>query len=257
MNKRIFITGASSGIGEHLAYAYAKKGVILGLAARRLELLTQVAEKCRELGSKTYVYQLDLKSQQACKETANQFIVKSGGIDIVIANAGIAGEDQLSSGDASAINDILTTNIVGVTNTLIPFIPTMKEQHSGVLVNLCSAASFTSVLNYSGYCGSKRSTRFILNNWRLSLSNDNIQISNICPGFIETPMTEKAQDKDLIFLLPVKTAVKKIIGAIDKGKKNFIFPWQLIIGLLISKIIPQKLLKLVYNSSRVEKRTHK
>ncbi len=242
MSKRIFISGASSGIGEYLAYAYAKREATIGLAARREERLEQVAEKCRELGGVTHVYQLDARDWLVSKNAADDFMEKAGGIDLVIANAGIGGHDDLIHGDATVINDILETNIVGVTNTLIPFIPTMKKQKHGILVPLSSVASFLTVPYHGGYSASKIAIRVMADSWRLTLHKYNIQITTICPGFIETPMT--AGQKNRPFLLPVETAVEKIVSAIDRGKKTFVFPWQMRIMIPLLRIIPDGLMRM-------------
>ena len=144
----IFITGASSGIGEYLAYAYSKKNVKLGIAARRIEKLYKVAEKCRESGGTVFTYQLDVNDHDHCREIISQFIKDTGGIDIIIANAGVADHDHLKSGDATVINKILHTNILGVTNTLLPVIPIMKEKREGHIVIISSIASFMSIFHF-------------------------------------------------------------------------------------------------------------
>ena len=131
MPMKIFISGASSGIGESLAYYYAQRQATIGIAARRLAQLESVARKCKELGGNPIIYLLDVSNQEKSKTAAEEFITKTGGIDIVIANAGIGGEDNIISGDASAINEILKINILGVTNIVIPFIPAMEKQKSG------------------------------------------------------------------------------------------------------------------------------
>ena len=86
--KKVFITGASSGIGKALALAYAKRGVTIGLTARREEILHEVAQACKELGGIPFVYQLDVQDAEKCKSVADQFMADAGGIDIAIANAG-------------------------------------------------------------------------------------------------------------------------------------------------------------------------
>lgn len=241
MSKRIFISGASSGIGEYLAYAYAGRGATVGLAARRNEHLEKVAVRCRELGGEAFVYQVDAKDQQACKSAAEQFMSQAGSIDMVIANAGIGGHDDLMSGDATAINNIIETNVLGVTNTLMPFIPAMKAQKSGILVNVSSIASFLRIAYHGGYAGAKVNIRHMADSWRLTLSRYNIQVTTICPGFIKTPMT--AELKGMPFLLPVGTAVEKIVSAIDRGKKTFVFPWQMKMMIPLLRIMPDRLLR--------------
>ncbi len=242
MSKRIFISGASSGIGEHLAYVYARQGATIGLSARRKEKLETVAAACREYGGKTYIYQMDAKDRLAAKESADDFILQTGGIDMVIANAGIGGHDDLMSGDATAINNIIETNVIGVTNTLMPFIPAMKEQQSGILVNVSSVASFMRIPYHGGYAGAKVNIRLMADSWRLSLKKYNIQVTTICPGFIKTPMT--ADLKGMPFLMPVETAVDKIANAIDSGKKTFVFPWQMKMMISLLKILPDGIIKM-------------
>ena len=91
--KKVFITGASSGIGKALAFAYAKDNCILGLSARRIDLLEAVSTTCKELGGTVFTYQLDVQDAEKCSSIANNFISAAQGIDAVIANAGIGGDD--------------------------------------------------------------------------------------------------------------------------------------------------------------------
>ena len=96
--KKVFITGASSGIGKALALAYAKRGFTIGLTARREEILHEISKEVEALGGAPFVYQLDVNDAEKCKSVANQFMADAEGIDIVIANAGIGGDDGLFSG---------------------------------------------------------------------------------------------------------------------------------------------------------------
>ena len=129
-NQKIFITGASSGIGAAMAIEYAKRGSILGLAARRKEKLEQIAQACLDQGANhVETYSLDVTDAHLSEKTAKEFMeLGEKGIDIVVANAGVAISDRLSKGESSRVNHVLNTNILGVTNTIIPFIPKMKEQ---------------------------------------------------------------------------------------------------------------------------------
>ena len=142
---KVFITGASSGIGSALAEEYAKQGAIIGLAARRQEKLEQIKSNCESLGAEEVVtYNLDVTNEEESMSVANDFInLKREGIDVVIANAGVAFSDSLSSGNPKQINQTLAINILGVTNTIVPFIPNMKNHKSGSLVIISSIASFT------------------------------------------------------------------------------------------------------------------
>lgn len=244
MNKNIFITGASSGIGEYVAYEYAKQGATIGLAARRKELLEKVSAKCIELGGKPIIYETDVSNQAETKNAIDNFITKSGGIDIVIANAGISGKIDLESGNADEINRMLSTNILGVTNTILPVLPTMLEKQSGRVVVVSSIAGFRGLPGRSGYSASKVAVRFMMNSWRSSFSKDGISFTTICPGFIDTDLTGNHK-YHMPFLMNVEVFAKKMVNAIEKKKKTYIAPWQWRFIIPLIKTVPEWLLNYV------------
>lgn len=241
MTKTVFITGASSGIGEYVAYEYAKQGATIGLAARRKELLEKVSTKCEELGGKPIIYEIDVSNQSSTKSAIDDFISKSGGIDIVIANAGISGKIELDNGNYAEINRMLSTNILGVTNTVIPVLPTMLKQQFGRVVVLSSIAGFRGLPGRSGYSASKAAVRFMANSWRSSFVRDGISFTTICPGFINTDMTNKHK-YHMPFLMDVDVFAKKMVNAIEKKKKTYIVPWQWRFVVPLIKAAPEWLL---------------
>lgn len=241
---KVFITGASSGIGESLAYHYAKLGATVGIAARREDRLKTVETKIRELGGTPIVFQLDVAYQDACKQAIDRFLNEAGGVDIVIANAGVGGSDKLSSGDATAINKILSVNILGVTNTVIPFIPTLKEQKSGRICIISSVAGTRGLVGHGGYSSSKAAVRVLGDSWDYSLRLHSISTTVVFPGWIATEMTEDHRIK-MFFLMDSDTAAGKIARAIDKGKRTYILPWQWKIIVPLVRILPRWVLELI------------
>lgn len=244
MNKNIFITGASSGIGEYVAYEYAKQGATIGLAARRKKALEKVSVKCKELGGKPIIYEVDVSNQLITKNAIDDFIIKSGGIDVVIANAGISGKVDLGKGDSSATNRMLSTNILGVANTVIPTLPTMVEQQSGSVVVVSSIAGFRGLPGRSSYSASKVAVRFMANSWRSSFVKDGISFTTICPGFIDTDMTNKHK-YHLPFLMNVDVFAQKMVQAIEEKKKTYIAPWQWRFVVPLIKVVPEWLLNYI------------
>ncbi len=236
--KKVFITGASSGIGKALALAYAKRGYSVGLTARREEILQDVAQACEKLGGTPFVYRLDVQDAEKCKSVADQFMADAGNIDIAIANAGIGGDDGLFSGDSNQINTILNTNILGVTNTLIPFIPAMKAQNSGALVCISSVASFMPLPFHGGYSASKIAIRMIFDSWRPTLQKYTIKTVSICPGFVDTPIVKGPARR-----FPMKSAedaAEQFLKVIDLGYSTYIYPWPYRILVLIVKLTPER-----------------
>ena len=236
--KKVFITGASSGIGKALALAYAKRGYSVGLTARREDILQDVAQACEKLGGIPFVYQLDVQDAEKCKSVADQFMADTGSIDIAIANAGIGGDDGLFSGDSNQINTILSTNILGVTNTLIPFIPAMKAQNSGALVCISSVASFMPLPFHGGYSSSKIAIRMIFDSWRPTLQKYMIKTVSICPGFVDTPIVKGPARR-----FPLKSAedaAEQFLKVIDLGYSTYIYPWPYRILVLIVQLTPER-----------------
>ena len=251
MSKRVFITGASSGIGEYVAYEYAKKGASIGLASRRREVLEKVAKKCKELGGKPNIYSIDVGDAVATKSAIDNFIKINDGIDIIIANAGISGKVDMESGNSNKINRMLSTNILGVSNTVLPVIPAMLKQRSGQVVVVSSIAGFRALPGRSSYSASKIAVRFMNNSWRFSFQNQGISFTTICPGFIATNMTSKNRFQ-MPFLMNVEKFAPKMVRAIEKKKKIFLAPWQWHIIVPLIKIVPDWLINVVA-SKRVQK----
>ena len=244
MTKTVFITGASSGIGEYVAYEYAKQGATIGLAARRMKALKKVSAKCEELGGKPIIYEVDISDQLITKNAIDDFIAKASGIDIVIANAGISGKVNLDNGDSTEINKMLSTNVLGVTNTVVPTLPTMINQQSGRVVVVSSIAGFRGLPGRSSYSASKVAVRFMADGWRSSFVKDGISFTTICPGFIDTDMTN-THKYHMPFLMNVDILAKKMVNAIDKKKKTYIIPWQWRLAVQIIKAVPEWFLNFV------------
>lgn len=241
-DEKIFITGASSGIGAAMAIEYAKRGAILGLVARRKDKLSDIAKQCSDQGANSVeTYSLDVTDEKLSAEIAKEFMTMADGIDVVVANAGLALPDHMSAGNSAQINQVLNTNIMGVTNTIIPFIPRLKEQKRGKLVIVSSIASFMPMSFFGGYSASKVAVRRLSDSWRETLKKHNIQVTTICPGYVKSEMTD-VNDFHMPFLMDADVAARKIIRAIDFGKKTYIFPWQLRYLITAMKPFPDKLL---------------
>ncbi len=248
IEKKIFITGASSGIGKSLAKYYAQQKAFLGLAARRVELLNVVADECRRSGSKVYVFQIDVRRSDDCAQAAREFIGLAGGIDIVIANSGVGGNDKLLSGNSEQINNILSTNLLGVTNTIYPFIPTLIKQRSGTVVGISSVAGFLSVPIHGGYAASKVAMRRMFDSWRITMKDNGIRLVTICPGFIDTPMTEKLRSTP--FIKSLEEATPAFAEAIKNGVPTFIYPWQMRWLIKLLNILPRSLVDFIISTMK-------
>jgi len=223
---KVFITGASSGIGAQLARHYGIAGAELGLVARRSELLEALATELRQRGAKVFVYTADVIDPAAMHRAIDDFVARAGGADCVIANAGIGIKDSLREGDSESVARLMSVNVVGVTNTIVPFIPTMLRQNSGALVAMSSMAGHRGLPGRAAYSASKAAIITFMDALRMQLADTNVHAMTLCPGFIETPMTASL-DNRLPFLLGVEEAVRLMTHAIERHEKTYTLPWQM------------------------------
>ncbi|MDX9943948.1 MAG: SDR family oxidoreductase [Azonexus sp.] len=225
MNRKVFITGASSGIGEALAVYYAQQGAQLGLVGRRAERLAELNER---LGGQHACYALDVSDAEALHDAAQDFINRFGPPDIVIANAGVsAGTLTEHEEDLAVFRRIMDINVFGMAATFAPFIPAMKA--AGGQRRLCGIASVAGIRGLPGaeaYSASKAAAIAYLESLRLELRPAGIPVVTIAPGYIETPMTA-VNPYPMPFLLPTAEAAKRFAAAIDAGTRYTVIPWQM------------------------------
>ncbi len=235
---KVFLTGASSGIGEALARHYAARGATLGLAARRMDLLQRLAGS---LGTPAEVYACDVRDIRSLKSAAADFIAKHGAPDLVIANAGIShGTLTEHQEDAATFADILDVNVVGIVNTFHPFIEPMRARGSGTLAGIASVAGIRGLPGASAYSASKAAAINYLEGLRLEMKRSGVKVAAILPGFIATPMTEK-NPYPMPFIMGADDAARRIARAIDAGKSYAIIPWQMAIVGRVLGLLPNAL----------------
>lgn len=228
---RVFITGASSGIGESLARYYASADSQIGLAARRQDLLEKLAAT---LPGRTSIHPLDVVDTSAIQKAATDFIVKFGVPDIVIANAGISvgttGEDIA---DGAKLQRVLQVNVIGMAATLAAFAPAMKSAGRGTLVGISSVAGFRGLPGSGAYSASKAAATTWLESMRVELASSGVSVVTICPGFIDTPMTQVNKYR-MPFLISSEEAARRFARAITAGRRLAVIPWQMaIVGSLL------------------------
>ena len=240
----IFITGASSGIGEAMARFYAKRGVQLGLVARRGDFLERLAA---ELEPHPAVYALDVRDAPALKKAANDFIARFGVPDVVIANAGVSrGTLTDIEDDLKAFQEVFDINVMGMVNTFHAFVAPMKRQRRGTLVGISSVAGFRGIPGGGAYSASKAAAIRYCESLRVELRDDGISVVTICPGYIRTPMTAVNKFK-MPFLIGVDEAVMRFARAIDSKTSFTVIPWSMGIAARILRVVPNWLYDRVFS----------
>jgi len=232
---RVFLTGASSGIGEALARHYAVAGATLGLAARRRDRL---GELIAELPGEHACYALDVADAVALQAAAGDFIARFGCPDIVIANAGISvGTLTDEAGDLPAFRRVFETNVMGMAQTLQPFIAAMKARGRGRLVGIASVAGIRGLPGAGAYCASKAATIAYLETLRGELRGSGVEVVTIVPGYIATPMTA-VNRYPMPFLLAADAAARRFARAIERGTSYSVIPWQMGVVAKLLRLLP-------------------
>jgi short-subunit dehydrogenase len=249
-NKRIFLTGASSGIGAGLAVALAKLGATLGLVARRKEMLSDLANRCEAAGGKARIFPCDVVDPEGLDAATQDFRNEFGHIDVLIANAGIGGNDEATRAyDPAAVKKLIEINLLGAVNAIHAVVPHMIERGSGHLVGISSLAGFRGLPKSAAYSASKAGMTAFFESVRLDVAKHGIDVTIIQPGFIRTPLTE-GRTNNMPFLMELDDAIPHFITAIEKKKRFAAFPWQLATIVRAGKFMPSWLYDRVAGRAR-------
>lgn len=257
---KIFITGASSGIGEALAHEYAKRhqneNTIIGLAARRsecLQYLQQTLETSYKI--KCAIYPLDVRDHGALVNAATNFIQQHGIPNVVIANAGVSsGTLTEHQEDIAAFQAVMDINVLGLVHTFQPFITAMREAKQGQLVGIASVAGIRGLPGAGAYSASKAAAIAYLESLRVEMSLHNIAVTTIAPGYIRTPMTDINSYK-MPFLMDADIAASKFVDAIEHKRRFVVIPWQMGWVARLMRLIPPTLWDLLAKNAPHKSRT--
>jgi 3-hydroxy acid dehydrogenase / malonic semialdehyde reductase len=187
-DKIVFITGASSGIGNAIARKFAKEGTVLLLCARSTEKLSSFkAELEKDFGVKVYTYELDVRDKNAVDKVFENIPQELKNIDILVNNAGLAlGLEKLQEGSLEDFDTMIDTNIKGLLYMTRKIVPIMVENQKGQVINIGSTAGIYAYPNGAVYCATKSAVKVISDGLRMDVVDTPIRVTNIQPGMVET-----------------------------------------------------------------------
>lgn len=233
--RRVFITGASSGIGAALARHYAAQGAVLGLVARRGELLAELAAS---LNTDCATYAVDVRDADAMRAAAEDFMQRHGTPDIVIANAGVSrGTLTQYAEDLAAFRAVMDINVLGLVHTFHPFIEPMRQAGQGRLAGIASVAGLRGLPGASAYSASKAAAVSYLESLRVEMAKTGVSVTTLCPGYIRTPMTD-VNTYPMPFMMEADDAAAKMAHVIDQKRRYVILPWQMALVGRLMKLLP-------------------
>ena len=231
----VFITGASSGIGQALALRYHQAGCRLALVARRSELMQAWAQEMGFAPDSYAVYAADVADTDSIVAAAQACIERQGLPDVVIANAGISiGIDSAQREDIDAMARVFATNNIGLAASFHAFIEAMRVRGSGQLVGIASVAGIRGLPGHGAYCASKAAVISYCEALRGELRSTGVQVITIAPGYVDTPLTRKNR-YPMPFLISAGAFADQAYKAIAANDSYCVIPWQM--G-LVSKLMP-------------------
>jgi short-subunit dehydrogenase len=226
--KRIFITGASSGIGKALAEALAPYGPRLVLLSRRLPILEALASRLPQQGATDATgIACDVRSFTEIQSAVKRIQEQWGGIDIAILAAGVSWITNLTKFDLDRIRETLETNTLGIVNSVGALLPVLRAQGGGLIVGISSLADHRGVPDHAAYCASKAAVTVFLEGMRVGLRREGIRVVTVKPGFVRTPLTAKNRFP-MPFLMEPEEAARIILKGIKKDWRVIQFPGPLV-----------------------------
>ena len=228
----VWLTGASSGIGEGLAYALAQQNAKLILSARRVEELERVKRNCAGDSARIAILPLDVADLDAAPEKAKLAHAVFGHIDILVNNAGIGFRGYVADTDIAVQQRVMQVNYFGQVALTKAVLPYMMQQHRGHIVVISSLTGKLPVPGRTAYCASKHALHGFFDALRGEVFADGIQVTIVCPGFVQTHISENSlladgtkrggkADKEHRSSLTIQESAQHILYAIRTGKEEY------------------------------------
>ena len=237
----VFITGASSGIGQALAARFHAQGWRLALVARR-EAEMRAWARSQGIGeSALQVYAADVRDITAITAAGRACIQQQGLPQVVIANAGIsAGIDSALIEDLEVMRATLDTNNLGLAATFQPFIEPMRRRRAGTLVGVASVAGIRGLPGHAAYCASKAAVIAYCESLRGECRPFGVRVVTIVPGYIDTPLT-RGNPYPMPFLMRPERFAAAAMHAIVAGRSYRVIPWQMGVVAKLLRLLPNAL----------------
>ena len=237
----VFITGASSGIGQALAARYAQAGWRLALVARRTAEVQAWAQAQGLSAARVGIYRADVADVDSIVAAGQACIEAQGLPDVVIANAGISvGMDTAERADLDVLRDTLATNNIGLAATFHPFVRRMRQRGSGALVGIASVTAIRGLPGHGAYCASKAAVVAYCESLRGELRRTGVQVVTLLPGYIATPLTARNPYR-MPFLMQPERFADQAFKAIAAGTSYRVIPWQMGVVAKLLRLLPNPL----------------
>ncbi len=234
----VFITGASSGIGQALALRYAAAGWRLALVARRTAELQAWVQAQGLAPERATLYGADVAQADSIVAAGQACIAAQGLPDVVIACAGISvGMDSAERADLEVMRETFAVNNLGLAATFHPFLRRMRARGSGTLVGVASVAAIRGLPGHGAYCASKAGVVAYCESLRVECRAQGVRVLTLVPGYIATPLTARNPYR-MPFLMPADRFAERAYRAISAGRSWSVIPWQMGLVAKVLRLLP-------------------
>jgi short-subunit dehydrogenase len=238
----VFITGASSGIGQALALHYARAGWRLALVVRKEVETKSWLDACQISSDSYQIYVADVAQVDTIVAAGRATIEAQGLPDLVIANAGISvGMDTAIRSDLQVMADTFATNNVGMAATFHPFLSGMLQRGHGTLVGIASVAGIRGLPGHGAYCASKAAAISYCESLRGELRGSGVAVVTLLPGYVDTPLT-RSNRYPMPFLMQPEAFAAQAAAAIAAQTSYRVIPWQMGVVAKLLRMLPNALL---------------
>jgi short-subunit dehydrogenase len=228
---RIWVTGASSGIGAALAGELEQRGAHVAISARREDKLEEIA------GGKMHVEPVDVTDQDAVTAAVASIRSALGGIDVAVLNAGAWDQVRVDRWNSEVFRRHFDVNLMGIVHGVGALLPAMLEARAGMIVGIASVAGYRGMPNSEAYGATKAAQINLLESLRIDLRGRGITVQTVCPGFVKTEMTER-NTFPMPFIQSAEKAAEAIADGIAKGKAEVVFPLPMMLMMKAARIVP-------------------
>ena len=231
--RRVWVTGASSGIGAAVVQELVQRGCRVAASARR-------AEKLEELGPRVLAVPLDVTDREAVIAAEERIRTELGGIDVLILSAAYWRQFTVDAWDSDVLRSHFDTNVMGLAYSIEAVLPEMRRRRTGTIVGIASVAGYRGFPRSEAYGATKAAEINMLEALRIDLRPMGITVQTVCPGFVRTDLTAK-NTFPMPFMLEPDDAARRICSGIEREKAEIVFPFPMMLGMKALRLVPVRL----------------
>ena len=231
--RRVWVTGASSGIGAALVQELVRRGCTVAASARR-------ADRLKALGSRVLPVPLDVTDREAVIAAERHVREELGGLDVAVLNAAYWQQFTVDAWDAEVLRNHFDTNVMGMAHGVEAVLPEMRRRGTGTIVGMASVAGYRGFPRSEAYGATKAAEINMLEALRIDLRPFGITVQTVCPGFVRTDLTAK-NTFPMPFMLEPDDAARRICRGIEKEKAEIVFPFPMMLGMKALRLVPVRL----------------